>query len=95
MSDPVAGSAAHGSPASGRRRPTRRQPTRRPPRLRAKVCTVSDGVVAGIREDRSGAAVAERLEEAGYEVVERRVVADGVERWRPRSRTWRRRASLG
>jgi molybdenum cofactor synthesis domain-containing protein len=48
-------------------------------RLQAKVCTVSDGVVAGVREDRSGAAVAERLEAEGYEVVERRVVPDGVE----------------
>jgi len=50
-----------------------------PARLRAKVCTVSDGVVAGTREDRSGAAVTDRLVAAGYEVVERRVVADGVE----------------
>ena len=49
-------------------------------RLQAKVCTVSDGgVVAGVREDRSGAAVAERLAAAGYEVIERRVVADGIE----------------
>jgi len=48
-------------------------------RLLAKVCTVSDGVVAGVREDRSGAAVAQRLEAAGYEVNERRAVADGVE----------------
>ncbi|MGA3352929.1 MAG: MogA/MoaB family molybdenum cofactor biosynthesis protein [Acidimicrobiales bacterium] len=47
--------------------------------LQAKVCTVSDGVVAGVREDRSGVAVAARLETAGYEIVERRVVADGVE----------------
>jgi molybdenum cofactor synthesis domain-containing protein len=47
--------------------------------LRAKVCTVSDGVVAGVREDRSGEAVAERLAAAGYEVIERRVVADGIE----------------
>lgn len=47
--------------------------------LRAKVLTVSDGVVAGTREDRSGAALAERLAAAGYEVAERRVVADGVE----------------
>jgi molybdenum cofactor synthesis domain-containing protein len=44
-----------------------------------KVLTVSDGVVAGTREDRSGAALAERLGEAGYEVVDRRVVADGIE----------------
>jgi molybdopterin adenylyltransferase len=79
MSDPVAGSAAHGSPASGSPAsdPPAADPS--PPRLRAKVCTVSDGVVAGTRQDRSGAAVAERLEEAGYEVAERRVVADGVE----------------
>ncbi len=32
-----------------------------------------------VREDLSGAAVAERLEIAGYEIVERRVVPDGVE----------------
>jgi molybdopterin adenylyltransferase len=47
--------------------------------LVAKVCTVSDGVVAGTRADRSGAAVAEHLAAVGYEIVERRVVADGVE----------------
>jgi molybdenum cofactor synthesis domain-containing protein len=47
--------------------------------LQAKVCTVSDGVVAGTREDLSGAAVAQRLSAEGYEVVDRRVVADGVE----------------
>ena len=47
--------------------------------LRAKVITVSDGVVAGTREDRSGAAVASRLEGAGWEVVERVAVADGVD----------------
>lgn len=47
--------------------------------LLAKVLTVSDGVVAGTREDRSGEAVAARLAEAGFEVRDRRVVADGVE----------------
>jgi molybdopterin adenylyltransferase len=47
--------------------------------LLAKVLTVSDGVVHGTREDRSGAALAECLEAAGYRVVERRVVADGAE----------------
>ena len=46
---------------------------------RAKVITVSDGVVAGTREDRSGAAVAARLAEDGWNVVDRMVVADGVE----------------
>lgn len=47
--------------------------------LQAKVLTVSDGVVAGTREDRSGQALADTLEAAGWRVVERRVVADGAE----------------
>ena len=47
--------------------------------LRAKVLTVSDGVEAGTREDRSGGALEERLVAAGYQVVDRAVVADGVE----------------
>ncbi len=46
--------------------------------LQAKVLTVSDGVIAGTREDKSGAALAAALEGAGYQVVERAVVADGV-----------------
>ena len=46
---------------------------------RAKVLTVSDGVAAGVRDDRSGRALVKRLGAAGYEVVEHRVVADGVE----------------
>ena len=41
--------------------------------------TVSDGVIAGTRQDRSGAALVERLTAAGYEVVDRRAVADGTE----------------
>lgn len=45
----------------------------------AKVLTVSDGVVAGTREDRSGGLLVDRLAAAGYEVVEKRTVADGVE----------------
>ncbi len=45
----------------------------------AKVLTVSDGVIAGTREDTSGAAAEEVLSAAGFEVVERRVVADGVD----------------
>jgi molybdenum cofactor synthesis domain-containing protein len=45
----------------------------------AKVLTVSDGVVAGVREDLSGAALVERLGAAGFEVIEHRVVSDGVE----------------
>lgn len=47
--------------------------------LQAKILTVSDGVASGTREDRSGVALAEALAEAGYEVLERRVVSDGVE----------------
>jgi molybdopterin adenylyltransferase len=46
--------------------------------LQAKVLTVSDGVVAGTREDRSGEALVTRLEEAGFAVVDRRVTADGA-----------------
>lgn len=46
--------------------------------LRAKVLTVSDGVIAGTREDRSGRALVEALRAAGFEVVETDVVADGV-----------------
>lgn len=48
-------------------------------RLTARVLTVSDGVIAGTREDRSGEALAGALAAAGYEVDERRVVADGVD----------------
>lgn len=47
--------------------------------MKARILTVSDGVVEGTREDRSGAALEERLTAAGFEVVERRVVADGIE----------------
>lgn len=39
--------------------------------------TVSDGVVAGTREDTSGQRCAEALEGAGFDVVEQRVVSDG------------------
>jgi molybdenum cofactor synthesis domain-containing protein len=45
----------------------------------AKVLTVSDGVIAGTRQDRSGAALVGLLGGAGFDVVGHRVVADGVE----------------
>ena len=45
----------------------------------AKVLTASDGVIAGTREDRSGAALVAALDEAGFEVVQHAAVADGVE----------------
>lgn len=47
--------------------------------LQAKVLTVSDGVVHGTREDRSGVALVEQLTAAGFEVIEHRVTADGTE----------------
>lgn len=40
--------------------------------------TVSDGVIAGTREDRSGDALAEALAGAGFTVVDRLAVADGT-----------------
>jgi molybdenum cofactor synthesis domain-containing protein len=46
--------------------------------LQAKVLTVSDGVIAGTRENKSGAALVDALTSAGFEVVETHVVADGV-----------------
>jgi molybdenum cofactor synthesis domain-containing protein len=45
----------------------------------AKVLTVSDGVAEGTRDDTSGRVLVERLTAAGYEVVDRRVCADGIE----------------
>ena len=45
---------------------------------RALVVTVSDGVAAGQRDDRSGPAVEERLSELGF-AVERRAVPDDVD----------------
>lgn len=47
--------------------------------LRAKVLTVSDGVIAGTREDKSGDVLVGLLEKEGFKVVERRAVEDGAE----------------
>jgi len=47
--------------------------------VKARVLTVSDGVVAGTRDDRSGDALVEHLRGAGFEVDRRSVVADGVD----------------
>ncbi|WP_394931339.1 molybdenum cofactor biosynthesis protein B [uncultured Ilumatobacter sp.] len=49
------------------------------PPQQAKVLTCSDGVVHGTREDKSGAALVEHLTNAGFEVVEQRVTADGTD----------------
>lgn len=46
--------------------------------LQAKVLTVSDGVVAATRVDASGVALVAQLTDAGFEVVEHRVVSDGA-----------------
>ncbi|MEY2626966.1 MAG: hypothetical protein RJB08_725 [Actinomycetota bacterium] len=43
----------------------------------AKVLTVSDGVVAGQRDDASGRALVALLDAQGFEVVEHTVVSDG------------------
>ena len=47
--------------------------------MEAKVLTVSDGVVQGTRQDRSGEALETYLTEAGWRVVERAAIADGVD----------------
>ena len=47
--------------------------------MKARVLTVSDGVVEGTRDDRSGEALVAHLTAAGFEVDRREVVADGVE----------------
>jgi molybdenum cofactor synthesis domain-containing protein len=44
--------------------------------MRAAVLTVSDGVVAGTREDASGDILAERLQASGFDLAVRRTVAD-------------------
>ncbi len=48
-------------------------------KVRAKVLTVSDGVVAGTRQDTSGAELVRVLTEHGFDVVDKSVVADGAE----------------
>lgn len=45
----------------------------------AKVLTCSDGVIHGSREDKSGEALSEFLTGNGFDVVERKVTADGTD----------------
>jgi len=45
----------------------------------AKVLVVSDGVASGVREDTSGRSLREWLIAGGFEVVEARVISDGIE----------------
>jgi molybdopterin adenylyltransferase len=47
--------------------------------LVAKVLVVSDGVHEGTREDRAGPKVVQRLNDAGWAVVEHEVTADGID----------------
>ena len=47
--------------------------------MKARVLTVSDGVVEGTRDDRSGIALVARLNEAGFEVDRHEVTADGTD----------------
>ena len=47
--------------------------------LLAKVLTVSDGVMSGVREDKSGEALVSSLTAHGFNVVEHCFVADGVD----------------
>jgi molybdopterin adenylyltransferase len=47
--------------------------------VKARILTVSDGVMEGTRDDRSGEALAARLLDAGFDIDDRRVVADGVD----------------
>jgi molybdopterin adenylyltransferase len=44
----------------------------------AKILTVSESVSRGVREDRSGDAIAGALAERGFQVMQRKVVPDGV-----------------
>ncbi|MDQ1398123.1 MAG: hypothetical protein QOK20_55 [Acidimicrobiaceae bacterium] len=72
---PWMGSSAAGD--TGTDGPGEAEPTG-PVAPKAKVLTVSDGVVAGTREDRSGQALVAVLRSNGFDVVETAVVADGV-----------------
>ncbi len=49
------------------------------PEMAVKVLTVSDGVVHGVREDRSGAALVSLCDEHGWQVAETAVTADGAD----------------
>ena len=47
------------------------------PTLQAKILTVSDGVSAGVREDKSGEALNQALTQQGLEVIDCQICADG------------------
>jgi molybdenum cofactor synthesis domain-containing protein len=56
--------------------------------VRACVLTVSDGVFHGAREDASGAVLATRAADAGFDVVDRAVVPDEADLIADRVATW-------
>ena len=58
---------------------TQQATTERHHLLRAKVLTVSDGVVHGTRDDASGRALVDQLTTAGFDVVDHAVTADGAD----------------
>ena len=47
--------------------------------VQAKVLTVSDGVIHGTRDDTSGRALVAQLRDAGYDLIDHQVTADGVD----------------
>lgn len=57
-------------------------------KVRAAVLTVSDGVFANQREDRSGPAAKDKLEEVGFDVVSLVVVPDDIGEITRRLREW-------
>jgi molybdopterin adenylyltransferase len=48
--------------------------------IRVAIVTISDSVVAGTREDRSGAVLRERVEALGWQVTTQQMVPDEVDR---------------
>jgi molybdenum cofactor synthesis domain-containing protein len=56
--------------------------------IRAVLITVSDGCAYGAREDLSGAALLELLEELGAEVVAKEIVSDDLEPLSEKLRSW-------
>ncbi|MBD0373072.1 MAG: MogA/MoaB family molybdenum cofactor biosynthesis protein [Pyrinomonadaceae bacterium] len=63
-------------------------------KIRAVVITVSDGCARGLREDHSGAALVELLEEAGAQVLAREVLPDDLEPLSEKLRAFAERADI-
>ncbi|HKS28832.1 MAG TPA: MogA/MoaB family molybdenum cofactor biosynthesis protein [Pyrinomonadaceae bacterium] len=62
--------------------------------IRAVVITVSDGCARGLREDLSGAALVELLEELGAEVTAKEIIADDLEPLAEKLRAYAERADV-